>query len=171
MAGIIFYHPRLGEKRSKIMEEAFRRADRDGNGRITVEEIMTVFKENGVSCSKEEIETIFISADKDGSGQLNIKEFIASSKAVNMVKEAENCAAPKSPGLKRKGAQPPPPPDKAQMAFKLYDKDKDGYITRAEMVKLSKTLTKEQVEKAFSKFDSDGDGKLSYAEFRKMMNK
>ena len=74
------------------------------------------------------------------------------------------------------------------MAFKLYDKDKDGYITRAEMVKLSKTLTKEQVEKvmillwlekfhkvinwqAFAKFDSDGDGKLSYQEFRKMMNK
>ena len=33
------------------------------------------------------------------------------------------------------------------MAFKLYDKDKDGYITKGEMVKLSKTLTKEQVEK------------------------
>ena len=33
------------------------------------------------------------------------------------------------------------------MAFKLYDKDKDGYITRAEMVKLSKNLSKEQVEK------------------------
>jgi Ca2+-binding EF-hand superfamily protein len=33
------------------------------------------------------------------------------------------------------------------MAFRLYDKDKDGYITRAEMVKLSKTLTTEQVEK------------------------
>ena len=47
----------------------------------------------------------------------------------------------------RKGSQAPPPQDKAEMAFKLYDKDKDGYITRAEMVKLSKTLTKEQVEK------------------------
>ena len=35
--------------------------------------------------------------------------------------------------------------DKAEMAFKLYDKDKDGYITKAEMVKLSKTLTREQV--------------------------
>ena len=64
-------------------------------------EIFLISQENGVSCSKEEIETIFISADKDGSGQLNIKEFIASSKAVNMVKEAENCAAAKSPGLKR----------------------------------------------------------------------
>ena len=39
--------------------------------------------------------------------------------------------------------------DKAQMAFKLYDRDKDGYITKAEMVKLSKNLTKEQVEKVF----------------------
>ena len=35
----------------------------------------------------------------------------------------------------------------AQMAFKLYDRDKDGYITKAEMIKISKTLTKEQVEK------------------------
>lgn len=35
----------------------------------------------------------------------------------------------------------------AQMAFKLYDRDKDGYITKAEMIKISKTLTKDQVEK------------------------
>ena len=52
--------------------------------------------------------------------------------------------------LFRRGGQPPPPPDKkdkAEMAFRLYDKDKDGYITKGEMVKLSKTLTKEQVEK------------------------
>ena len=39
--------------------------------------------------------------------------------------------------------------DKAQMAFKLYDRDKDGYITKAEMVKLSKNLTKDQVEKVW----------------------
>ncbi len=37
--------------------------------------------------------------------------------------------------------------DKAEMAFKLYDKDKDGYITKAEMTKLSKTLTKDQIDK------------------------
>ena len=54
-----------------------------------------------VPCSREEIETIFSSADKDGSGQLNIKEFITSSKAVNMVKAAENCSMSKSPGQKR----------------------------------------------------------------------
>ena len=45
--------------------------------------------------------------------------------------------------------------DKAQMAFKLYDRDKDGYITKAEMVKLSKNLTKEQVEKVLIKLSFD----------------
>ena len=117
-----------------------------------------------MATTREEIEAVFSVADKDGSGQLNIKEFLASSKAVNMVKEAENSSSSKSSGQKRwedyyngfamiiyydsrKGSQAPPPQDKAEMAFKLYDKDKDGYITRAEMVKLSKTLTKEQVEK------------------------
>ena len=67
-----------------------------------------------------------------------------------------------------------PKPDssrQAEIAFKLYDKDRDGYITKSEMEKLSKNLTKEQIDKVFARFDADGDGKLSYAEFRKMMNK
>ena len=78
----------------------------------------------------------------------------------------------------------------AELAFKLYDKDKDGYITKSEMEKLSKTLSKEQIEKVtskkvnffssplvkrnfkvFARFDADGDGRLSWSEFRKMMNK
>ena len=54
-----------------------------------------------MTTTKEEIETIFSVADKDGSGQLNIKEFLASSKAVNMVKEAENSSTSKSSGQKR----------------------------------------------------------------------
>ena len=33
------------------------------------------------------------------------------------------------------------------MAFKLYDKDKDGYVTRGEMNKLAKNLTKDQIDK------------------------
>ena len=38
-----------------------------------------------------------------------------------------------------------PKPDtsrQAEIAFRLYDKDKDGYITKSEMEKLSKTLSK-----------------------------
>ena len=58
-----------------------------------------------------------------------------------------------------------------ELAFEFYDKDGDGYITKAEIGKLSKSLTKEQIEKVFTRFDADGDGRISYAEFRKMMDK
>ena len=37
--------------------------------------------------------------------------------------------------------------DKAEMAFKLYDKDKDGYVTKGEMNRLARKLTTEQIDK------------------------
>ena len=46
-----------------------------------------------------------------------------------------------------------------------------GYITKSEFIKLSKNLSREQVEKAFAKFDKDGDGRLDIKEFKKMMDK
>ena len=75
----------------------------------------------------------------------------------------------------------PKKPDNTELAFKLYDKDKDGFITKSEMSKVSKRLSKEQVDKvmitittnnnnniespthqAFTKYDADGNGKLDY---------
>ena len=67
-----------------------------------------------------------------------------------------------------------PKPDtsrQAEIAFRLYDKDKDGFITKSEMEKLSKSLTKEQINRVFARFDADGGGRLSLSEFRNMMNK
>ena len=37
--------------------------------------------------------------------------------------------------------------DKAQIAFKLFDKDKDGFVTKSEMEKRSRNLSKDQIEK------------------------
>ena len=53
----------------------------------------------------------------------------------------------------RGGAGPSEPRDtgkQAEIAFRLYDKDRDGFITKSEMEKLSKTLTKEQIDKVLS---------------------
>ena len=35
---------------------------------------------------------------------------------------------------------------KAELAFNVFDKNHDGYITKSEMLKVSKNLTKEQVK-------------------------
>jgi len=39
--------------------------------------------------------------------------------------------------------------NKAVMAFKVFDKDNDGYITKEEFQKISKKLSKEQVKILF----------------------
>ena len=37
------------------------------------------------------------------------------------------------------------PEAKAELAFNVFDKNHDGYVTKNEMLKVSKNLTKEQV--------------------------
>ena len=36
--------------------------------------------------------------------------------------------------------------DKAEMAFKLYDRDKDGFVTKSEMDRIARQLTREQID-------------------------
>merc|ERR1712141_440803 len=59
--------------------------------------------------------------------------------------------------------------DKTEIAFRLADKDKSGYITKSEFEKMAKNLSKEQIEKVFAKCDKDGDGKINFSEFSSMM--
>ena len=58
-----------------------------------------------------------------------------------------------------------------EIAFSLFDQNRDGFISSKEMIKKSKTLTPQQVDKVFEKFDTDGDGRLSFSEFKKMMER
>jgi len=60
---------------------------------------------------------------------------------------------------------------KADMAFRLMDKNNDGYITKQEMLSTTKKLTEKQVTAVFARNDRDGDGKLSKEEFKQMMCK
>merc|ERR1712039_611650 len=118
------------------------------------------------------------------------REMEAASKFFDKLTEAKKSPAKKSPAknspaktspaktspAKTSPAKTPPKTPRAkkkqtELVFKLYDEDKDGYITKTEMEKgeLSKNLTKEQIEKVFARFDADGDGRLSYSEFKKMI--
>ncbi len=81
--------------------------------------------------------------------------------------------------------------DKADIAFNVYDKNHDGYVTKNEMLKGSKHLTKQQVtqrqclwniwrhfcvvpfqvDAVFERNDSDHDGKLTREEFQGFMRR
>jgi calmodulin len=63
-------------------------------------------------------------------------------------------------------------------AFRVFDKDKDGCISRSEVKQLAyilehtgDKLSGSEVRRAFDKADIDGDGKLDYAEFVHIMTR
>lgn len=58
-------------------------------------------------------------------------------------------------------------------AFKVFDKDGNGYISAAElrhvMTNLGEKLTDEEVDEMIREADVDGDGQINYEEFVRMM--
>ena len=60
-------------------------------------------------------------------------------------------------------------------AFRIFDKDKSGYIDGKEILQVTATmgqkLSTEELATFMREADLDGDGKLDYNEFVKMMTK
>ena len=70
---------------------------------------------------------------------------------------------------------PAPPFQDLREAFRIFDKNRSGYIEAKEIIAVTTTLgeglTKEELEQFMAEADIDGDGKLNYDEFVKVMTK
>jgi serine/threonine-protein phosphatase 2B regulatory subunit len=95
--------------------------------------------------------------DEDGGGDVDFQEFVSGLSAFS------------SKGNKEQ---------KLQFAFKVYDIDRDGYISNGELFIVLKMMVgsnlKDQqlqqiVDKTIMEADLDRDGKISFAEFTKMV--
>ena len=51
----------------------------------------------------------------------------------------------------------------------MYDRNRDGYLTKAELRKTSKRMTDAQIDAVFEKYDKNKDGKLDFNEFKDLM--
>ena len=60
-------------------------------------------------------------------------------------------------------------------AFKIFDKNKSGYIEVSEIVSVTATLgqalTEDELDEFMKEADANGDGKLDYEEFSRMMTR
>ena len=61
--------------------------------------------------------------------------------------------------------------ERARVAFKVYDQNKDGYVSKQEMKTVSRNLTKEQINNVFKANDTNKDGYLEPKELGHMMRK
>mmetsp|Transcript_9810 Transcript_9810/g.20818 ORF Transcript_9810/g.20818 Transcript_9810/m.20818 type:complete len:153 (-) Transcript_9810:278-736(-) len=132
---------------------AFKMFDKDGSGDISVDELGTVMRNLGQFPSDTELRSMMDETDTDGNGVIDFDEFLAMVQR-QMVAQASE-------------------PDIGLEAFRVFDKNGDGYISADElrqiMASLGETLTDEEVEMMIDEADVDGDGQISYKEFSKLL--
>lgn len=142
----------LTEEQIAEFREAFSLFDRDGDGSITTKELSTVIRSLGQNPTESEIQDMINEVDTDGNGTIDFREFL--DLMAHKIKDLDS-------------------DEELREAFKVFDKDQNGYISAAElrhvMINLGEKLTEEEVELMIKEADTDGDGQVNYEEFVRMM--
>ncbi|GLJ26586.1 hypothetical protein SUGI_0515670 [Cryptomeria japonica] len=126
--------------------------DTDNSGTITLEELKIGLARQGSRISDSEVEQLVESADVDGNGTIDYLEFITATLNMNRIEKE----------------------DHLYTAFRYFDKDNSGYITKEE---LEQALIKygmgneETIKDIIAEVDIDNDGRINYDEFAAMMRK
>mmetsp|Transcript_27979 Transcript_27979/g.70342 ORF Transcript_27979/g.70342 Transcript_27979/m.70342 type:complete len:607 (-) Transcript_27979:156-1976(-) len=134
-----------GEELDSLMT-AFRKCDLNGDGKMGKKELRNVFGNVSMELPDEQFDAIFEKLDIDKTGYVSFEEF--------------------SVGALHFRAQA----DEFRMldAFKLFDRDNDGFISHAEMGDALDTIgmeVSEEIKTIFKEIDVDGDGMVSAMEF------
>lgn len=133
----------------KRLGRRFRRLDLDNSGALSIDEFMSL-PELHQNPLVQRVIDIF---DTDGNGEVDFKEFIEGISQFSVKGDKES---------------------KLRFAFKIYDMDKDGYISNGELFQVLKmmvgnnlrdTQLQQIVDKTIIHADTDGDGKISFEEF------
>jgi len=135
------------------LRKRFMKLDKDGSGTIDREEFLSL-----PQISSNPLATRMIAIfDEAGGGDVDFQEFVSGLSAFS------------SKGNKE---------EKLRFAFKVYDIDRDGYISNGELFIVLKMMVgsnlKDQqlqqiVDKTIMEADLDRDGKISFEEFTKMV--
>ncbi|KAK8846860.1 calcineurin subunit B [Kwoniella newhampshirensis] len=136
------------------LKKRFMKLDKDGSGSIDKDEFLQIPQIANNPLAHRMI-AIF---DEDGSGSVDFQEFVGGLSAFSS-----------------KGGRD----EKLRFAFKVYDMDRDGFISNGELYLVLKQMVgnnlKDQqlqqiVDKTIMEADKDGDGKLSFEEFTNMVS-
>ena len=127
--------------------------DKDGSGTLEKEEFLALPQIS----SNPLAHRLLAVFDNDGSGDVDFKEFITGLSVFSAKGKKE---------------------EKLRFAFKVYDIDRDGYISSGELFLVLKMMVgnnlkdlqlQQIVDKTIMEADSDSDGKISFEEFLAMI--
>nr|AGM32341.1 troponin C-like protein [Coptotermes formosanus] len=145
----------LDEEQVTMLRRAFSMFDSSKAGKIENEKVRTILNTLGLAINDLELEALLEEEDKEEIGKLNFDSFCRV--AMHFLDDEDNEVMQK--GLKE--------------AFRLYDKDGNGYIPtsslREILMALDDQLTPDQLDEMIGEIDTDGSGTVDFEEFMEMM--
>lgn len=131
-----------------LLRNAFNAFDQEKNGFIGTVMVGTILSMLGHNLDDQMLKEIIAEVDEDGSGEIEFEEFVTLAARFLVEEDAE--AVQKE----------------LREAFRLYDKEGNGYITTAvlrEILReLDDALTKEDLDMMIEEIDSDGSGTVDF---------
>ncbi|MBA0682104.1 hypothetical protein Goari_023850 [Gossypium aridum] len=135
-------------------KKVFQMFDKNGDGRISKEELNESLKKLGIFIPDDELTQMIKKIDVNGDNYVDIEEFRELYQSFMNDKDEE---------------------EDILEAFKVFDQNGDGYISVDELMSILVSLglkqgkTIEDCKKMIMKVDVDGDGKVNFLEFKQMM--
>ena len=142
----------LDDAQKARLQRAFGIFDKDDSGKISHTEMMGVLRLLGNNPTNGELEDIIRAIDLNKDGFIDFDEFAR----VWWVREQQQLEADFETEL--------------ELAFKVFDTDGSGVITREELreklTTLGEKLSEEEVEELLAEADTDKSGTISFEEFK-----
>ena len=143
----------LSKEESKKLAESFKRLDKNGDGKLSKEELMEAYQISmGYEAALEEVENIMQQVDINNSGYIDYSEFLMASSRKEVLLTKANL----------------------DNAFRTFDTDGSGKITAFELKELlgaSGEVSDPVWEELIKEVDQNGDGEIDILEFKSMMMK
>jgi len=140
----------LTDEQKAKAQECFTLVDLDGDGQIKTEEIGKVFRMMGQNPTQAELNDVLM--EMEGTETIDFNEVCVHLARKNKEADAE---------------------EEFKEAFRVFDKDGNGFTSAAEMrhilTTLGEKMTDDEVEEMMQMAEIDGDGQINYEEYVKTM--
>ena len=135
--------------------EAFNMFDQDQDGVVSAAELKRMMKTLGNELTDEEVADIMKEARVGPSGSIGYAEFC------------------RLMGVGIKQSREPDPEEDMQHAFRLFDQDRDGFISPKEMIKalaqLGITINDKEVNQLIGEATLSGERRVNFETFKKVL--
>ncbi|XP_050304524.1 calcium-binding protein E63-1 [Anthonomus grandis grandis] len=150
----------FSEKELKELRTAFDLLDRNQDGKVTTREFKIMLNNLGIDLKEDKVEALIKCASHAG------KELIDENDFLKFVKQIQEMCP-----IRMKSGE-----DDQDLlaAFKVFDMDNDGFITKDElriaMEMIGEDVTEDQLDHIMEVADTDKDGKINYKEFSHLLS-